>query len=439
MENNSKKKVSSLSKIITTIIILAFIIRLVYIIKTPYMENQHDVEPNGNGLSYIFTIYNTGKLPDNNSGQYYHPPLHQILAAGYLRIIGIFTEDTEIMSESLQFLTLVYSMTLIIISYKILEELKIEDKYKILLMIVFAFHPTFTILSGTLNNDILCLLLMTWSILRLIKWYSNPDIKNTILLAVIIGLSVMTKTSSGLIALPTIYIFLLRMIKDIKSSDKKKLVFKKYMYLYMFFGCISLPIGLWYPIRNYIKFGQPILYIMDVNNPDLYVGDNSLFSRLSLFSSEIFKMYGDPWIDFNIPTFLVKSSLFEEYTWGMSFGIIYHIAIILNIIMILTFLISIVYCLIKKDKKDAEWKIALAILLIFNIISYLIMNLKLPYGCSMNFRYLLITIFSGALFVYFALECYRRNNPKLEKVIYKMIFLGSVMLCMTSNVIILFS
>ena len=75
MENKFKFKLSKLSKIMIAIIVLAFCIRLIYIIRTPYMEKQHDIEPNGNGLSYIFTIYNTGRLPDNNGGQNYHPPL----------------------------------------------------------------------------------------------------------------------------------------------------------------------------------------------------------------------------------------------------------------------------------------------------------------------------------------------------------------------------
>lgn len=439
MENKSKIKLSKLSKIMIIIMILAFFVRLVYIIKTPYMEKQHDIEPNGNGLSYIFTIYDTGKLPDNNAGQNYHPPLHQILATGWLKIISIFTQDFEIMCESLQFLTLIYSMALIIVLYKIVENFKLKDKYKILLMIIFAFHPMFIILSGSLNNDVLCLLLVSWSILRLINWYSNPNIKNTTFLAIIIGLSVMTKTSGGIIALPTIYIFILRMVKDIKRTSKKKIMFKKYVYLFVFFGCISLPIGLWYPIRNYVKFGQPILYVMDVNNPDLYVGDNSLISRLNPFSPEIFKLYCDPWVDFNIPTFLVKCSLFEEYSWGTNFGIIYQIAIIFNIVTIAVFVISFINCLIKKEKRNLEWKISLAILLIFNIISYLGMNIKLPYGCSMNFRYLLPSIFIGAVFTCFNLDYYRRKNIKLERNLYKILFIGTVILFIASDTIILFS
>lgn len=439
MEDKPKSKLSKLSKIMIIIMMMAFLVRLVYIIKIPYMEKQHDIEPNGNGLSYIFTIYDTGKLPDNNAGQNYHPPLHQIISAGWLKIVSIFTQDFETMCESLQILTLIYSMAIIIISYKIIEKFRVKDKYKILLMIIFAFHPIFIILSGALNNDVLCLLLITWSILRLIDWYRKPNIKNTIFLAITIGLSVMAKTAGAIIALPTIYIFLLRMIKDIKRSSKKDIMFKKYMYLFLFFGCISLPIGLWYPIRNYLKFGQPILYVMDINNPDLYVGDKSIFSRLFPFSIEFFSEYCNPWVDFNIPTFLLKCSLYEEFIWGMNFGIIYHITIILNLVMTGVFLYSFVNSFIKKEKRNIEWKIAFAILIIFNFVSYLTMNFKLPYGCSMNFRYLLTTVLMGALFVYFMLDYYRRNNHQVETVLYKMIFLGNIILFMASDIIILFS
>lgn len=437
MEKKSKTK---LSKIMIIILLLAVIFRLIYIIKMPYTKNQHDVEPAGNGLSYIFTIVETGKLPDSNAGQFYHPPLHQIISAGWIKIISLFTEDYEVKCESLQFLTLIYSMLTVIISYEIIKTLKLKDKYKILLLIIFSFHPTFIILSGSLNNDVLCLLLITWSILRLIKWYKKPDIRNTTILAIIIGLSVMAKTSGGLIAIPTIYVFLLRMIKDIKKASKKDMMFKKYVYLFIFFGCISLPIGLWYPIRNYFKFNQPILYVMDVNNPDLYVGDNSLFSRLFPASNEIFKLYCDPWVDYNIPIFLVKSSLFEEYNeWNKSFGPIYTITIILNILMIIVFLSSFIYCFIKKDKRNIEWKVALGLLLVFNIFSYLMMNIKLPYGCTMDFRYLFPTILIGALFVVFALDNFRRKKPKLEIKAYKLLFLLTTILLMASDIIILFS
>ena len=101
-------------KFIIIIFILAFLVRLIYVVNVPYQEYQHDVEPNGNGLSYIFTIVETGKLPESNAGQFYHPPLHQIIAAVWIKVVNIFTDNFEIQCESLQFLTLIYSLNYII-------------------------------------------------------------------------------------------------------------------------------------------------------------------------------------------------------------------------------------------------------------------------------------------------------------------------------------
>ena len=132
------------------------------------------------------------------------------------------------------------------------------------------------------------------------------------------------------------YIFLLKLYRKVKKSENKTLVIKKYMYLFIFFGCISLPIGLWYPIRNYIEFKQPILYVMDPHNSDLYVGNYTLWQRFLPFSNEINQMYCDPWNQYNIPIFLLKCSLFGEYSWNTNgvFEILYATSIVLNIYLI---------------------------------------------------------------------------------------------------------
>ena len=54
--------------IVLIIMILGILIRAMYIIYTPITERQHDVYSiNDQGhLGYIYTIYQTGKLPDTN-------------------------------------------------------------------------------------------------------------------------------------------------------------------------------------------------------------------------------------------------------------------------------------------------------------------------------------------------------------------------------------
>ena len=100
-------KKRTFTSIVMAIVILGVIVRIIYVMKTPYMEKQHDVEPQGNGLSYIEEIYENGKLPQDNEGQHYHPPFSQLIAAGWMKIGSVFTQNREELYESIQFLTVI--------------------------------------------------------------------------------------------------------------------------------------------------------------------------------------------------------------------------------------------------------------------------------------------------------------------------------------------
>ena len=65
------------------IIAIGILIRAMYIVYTPITERQHDVYSiNDEGhLGYIYRIYETSKLPDTNSVQFYHPPLFHYIGA----------------------------------------------------------------------------------------------------------------------------------------------------------------------------------------------------------------------------------------------------------------------------------------------------------------------------------------------------------------------
>ena len=431
----------SLKNIIIAIILIGIIIRVIYVIKTPYMEKQHDIEPQGNGLSYIMEIYEKGKLPQDNDDQHYHPPFSQLIAAGWMKIGSLFTQNVEVLYESLQFLQVIYSVILILIVYKILKELKINDKLKVLVLLVIAFHPTLIILSGSINNDNLCFVLMIWAILWLIKWYKKSNIKNIVILAILTGLSVMTKTSGAMLAIPIVYIFIFKLYKEIRKSPNKKIIIKNYIFMFIIFGIISLPLGLWYSIRNYILFEQPILYVYDPKNINLWVGDYNLFERFFPFSNELVTFYCNPWQDHNIPIYLIKCSLFGEYGWGTSFiyQILYSISLWINIILIVVTLIFMVRAIKNKSKRNKIWVNALFLFSLFNFISYVIMNIKLPYGCSMDFRYLLVTLFIGVMFICFDLQNIKINKQKLFNKLYKDIIKLSLILFISSDIIIIFS
>ena len=412
--------------ILITIILVAILLRLVYVIKMPYAENQHDLDgvENAGHLNYIYTVYKTGWIPQDNSGQHYHPPLHHLIAGYFLKGMSIFTKDYNTLFESLQFLSLAYSIITLFIMYKILKELKIEDNFKLILMFIFGLFPNLIIMSGSLNNDELSILLIMLSILYLIKWYKQQSAKNLIILALSTGLAVMTKTSGAIIAIPILYVFLLQFYKEIKNAKDKKFVLKKYFYTYLLFGSISLTIGLWYPIRNLIRFGQPILYVLDPKNIS-YSGDKSYFERFMPFAnSEFSQIYCKPFHDINFPVYITKCSLFGEYRWAISmfFMRVYYIAVTINIVCILSILLFNIKNIFIKVKEININKNIMLLLFWFNIASFIAMNLKLPYACSMDFRYIVPALYSGAIGVYYGLYNLSNKNRKAYNVISNIFF-----------------
>lgn len=435
--NERMKKWIKRNKVFIIIFLLALIIRMIFIIKYPLSKAQHDVNGKNGHFSYIQTIFIQNRLPSTNQYQYYQPPLHHFISAMWLKVFSKLIRSYTTLIESLQFVPLIYSMLLLIVINKILKELKIKDKYKNLILVIMAFHPTFTILSGSINNDMLSILLIFCTLYELIKWYKKSDMVNTIILAIVTGLAVMAKTSGAIVSLPIMYIFLLQFYRTIKKGDKRKIW--QYIGMYCVFGIISLSLGLWYPVRNYILFKQPILYILDPNNQKLYVGDKSLLSRFVPFSKELLIQYADPYEHYNIPTFLIKSSLFGEWTWTTSYicKYIYVFALFANIAIIVFSIVAIIREMTSNRKRDLIYRNIFLILYFFNIISFISMNIKLPYGCSMDFRYIVPTIFIGIYFI--GLQLRKIQNEAKNKLIYRTLMQISIVLVVASNFILLVS
>lgn len=171
--------------IVLLIIALGVILRGMYIVYTPITERQHDVYSihDQGHLGYIYTIFETGKLPETNDIQFYHPPLHHFISAQWLRIGDFLNIDLERNLEGLQVLTAIYSSLIILVVCQILKHIKMKDIYKIIIIAIISFHPTFIIFSGLINNDILMTLLTFVIILYLLKWHEKTNLKNTIVLA----------------------------------------------------------------------------------------------------------------------------------------------------------------------------------------------------------------------------------------------------------------
>lgn len=405
------------------IMILGILIRAMYIIYTPITERQHDVYSiNDQGhLGYIYTIYQTGKLPDTNSIQFYHPPLFHSIAAGWLEVNDIFSVSLDKSIEGIQIITAIFSSLIMLVAYRIVEKIEIKNIYKILIMAVMAFHPTFIILAGSINNDVLMILLSFYIILYLIKWNDNPNIKNTSVLAVITGCTVMTKVSGSIMAVPIMYTFI-RKIFEIHKTEKDKLL--RLFGEFLLFGVISLSLGLWHPIRNLVLFSQPIGGVL-LPAEGLYVGQYSVFQRfLTISFKELFgHIYCAIPGDYNIFAYIVKCSILGEFTYNNNINIYVTFFKFVNLVIILATVLCTFMLIGKYKRKDKNSFIIMILLITFftNIISYYSFNVQYPYLCTMDFRYIVPTIFTGIVTICVVLDEFIKNDIIKELIEYMII------------------
>lgn len=413
-EYKKDKKINYL-KIIASIFIIGIFLRTAYILYTPIYERQHDIEVH---IEYIQKIYDTGKLPNEDGVTFYHQPLSHILSAMFLKANTAIGVDIEQAAEGLQILTAIYSTLTMLISCCILKELNIKDIYKTPIVAMLAFHPTFIILSGSINNDMLMNLFCSLGILYLIKWYKNSDIKNVIKLAFITGLAALSKISGTILAVPIMYIFVVKLFDEKKQGLEWIKILKKYIIQFSVFGTIALGLGLSYSMRNLVLFNQPIFFVPEPAET-LYCGEQPLIERFGFSSKEFSQIYCNPYEDCNIWTYLIKSSLFGEYRADTNNTMVHELLLIINYIIIFMTL----YNLIRLKNKNALIKM-FVIYYISLILAYISGNISYPFGCTMDFRYMVPTIFIGMLFLMLDVES---KSLKHLFVIYGIVFVFSVL------------
>ncbi|OGO91794.1 MAG: hypothetical protein A2Y17_13635 [Clostridiales bacterium GWF2_38_85] len=406
-----QKKLTT-KRIILLLFILGFTIRLVYIIETGWGDRQHDFGGNNGHLNYIefFYKYNFTALPPvdtENVNQFYHPPFYYAIAALWFKIQNLIigapgAEISELAKENLQLLTLFFSSTCMIISYKIFNSFKMSSKGLIASTAIVAFHPTFIILSGSINNDILSIMFFLAAILCTIQWYKNPTLINILKIAFAVGFGMMTKLSVALVA-PAIA--LLFIIKFFKSKT-----YFKFIKQFSAFTTVVVPLGLWWGIRNFFYNNVPLTYIPKIKTEghSQYLGQYSIWQRLFDFSSADVWMargsyYGYEYREHNLALMILKTSLFGEYYIGKSQTHTYYFSNVLffaNLIICIIAVLAIIYFIFKKTEIVSNaFRVFFGVLYVTIMGSYIKFCFDFPHDCTMDFRYIVPTVIIGAFFI----------------------------------------
>lgn len=409
------------------ILILAFIIRLIYVIYTPYNIRQHDVSHLGSGhghMGYIEYLLNDSfRLPDfdpTTVDQFYHPPLHHYIAAVFMKINISLGAGLEQAAENLQLLSLFYSSLTSIALWKILGEFRLKGSSKAISMLIFSFLPGMVILSGSINNDMLCMTLCAWAIRFTLRWYREQKLSHIIPAALCIGLSMMAKTSGALIAPAMAFVFLAAFIK---GRGKRGKLFAQYCV----FGIIAVPIGIWWSVYNFIRHAMPLAYVQRIPDDNWqYIGNYSLFERFFdlgsyQFASPYLALRDTSYLEHNSFIALFKTAVFDESNFIAEGGaVVFTARLLLGLFIILAVLalVSMIFmCLSKAGKETRIGRIMLLVVFLTVMGSYLSFCIQFPHVCTQNFRYVIPAFMAGCAAIGIAANdlsvlCRNRSSPR---------------------------
>lgn len=418
--------------LIFLVIIAGLICRFCYMLYTPFYIRGHDVGTmyDYGHLAYIYRLFSGGGLPATNAGQFYHPPLAHLAGSIAAKIYASITgeKNLDTIFESAKLIPCFASCALLLVVNHLFDTLHFSSRAKLVALIILAFAPTFIILSASINNDMLMIFFFVCAFLYTIRWYNDPTYKNILLLALFIGCAMSTKFSGALVAFFTAGIFLLVLIRKIREKQGLKLLGQ-----FAAFTALCFPLGLWYPIRNLKLFGQALGYVAPIGtNSALYVGDKSFAARFLSFSlpDMLKNVYCHPFDDFRIWEYTVKCALFGEFTFSARHDVFAAVMIITSFVLIILSLGSMVWFLFCDREKNRTAVLSLAALWLLMMLSFVYFNIKYPFGCTMDFRYIVPTVITGAAFL--GLLSDSLSGSKAGKVLFACLIALAVFFCVST-------
>ena len=442
--NKKIKELTKAEKICWIVLAAGLVLKIVYACIVPYYYSPHDLgsvamqpadfygDSFGLGhLSYIQYMYWSKTLPFFYYGQYYHPPLFYIIASFFYGTFKPDIGDAQTITlafEYVQIINMIFSWVSTVFCYKILKKIKVRDGFLVAGTVFLSLCPIFYIIGGEMNNDSLVTLFILMTIYFTLKWTEQPTIKNIIVIALSIAFAMLSKTSGGIIAVSVAFVFLYELIKNKEN-------YMQYIKQYFVFGVICVPLGLSWVIRQKIMFGLPFSHVNSLPvESSQYIGNVPLGKRFGLPTINQLLSYS---IDFNKcvennnniwgQTFITMN--FDEGIFNITngFGQFCAIALLwISIIICLICLVCLVCNLISKKIKP-EVKLMIAVNYFVFMISYVLFAIKYPQVCTLNFRYIVVSL-PCLICAYGLFQSGREKNKGiLDVIMYLFMGAGSVL------------
>lgn len=387
---------------IQAIMFMGCVMRIGYMLYTPVTIRCHDLfelDVNTDGKAgYLLRWILEQRLPESNALQLYQQPLFYITGGWCSQLLNglLGRTDTFSLVDASKVVSCAASCISIFIIRKLFEAFHISEKSTAYGMLLISFTPVFYLTGGRLGENALSTMFVTAALLYTLYWEKTPDWKYTILLAVFYGLGMLTKISMAVPALFTFFIFVKKITENRIWSRENRSIYGKLLV----FGGISLPLGLWFSVRNRILFGQSLTYVLrQSESQSMYAGNTSWMQRFLIpdIQNLFYTPYAEPYTDKNLFVYLLKSELFGEAEFAID-AWIPVVLLFLNLVLTMILLGYFVYlCFFVWNRKGdvkilqlVSWMVLFSGFAVYSYWSY-------PFGCTMDFRYYMMLTVCKAL------------------------------------------
>ena len=429
-----KKHKLTYRKIWFLLFLVGFVLRLTYVLYSEEHLRQYDTFPGGleGHYGYALSFYETGKLPTefitpDSIYQFYHPPLNAFLQGMFMHVfeaVNVFSvleSNSEVLYGSCRILSAFYMTLTSLFFLKTVFLFPLSDRAKTLAVAFLSLYPALILLSGQFNNDSLATCFSVISLYFYFRWFTKGKRLSSLLLSsLFLGLAMFSKLSASTIALGMAFGFLYELVQTMRKKEGT-LSLKNLLLQYLLFLLLVAPLGLWWSFYTHYVYGLPFFYVFNNLNPALYTGTRGwvLRHRIGDIDSYDFLNYGliytnpayniliryllplylpdftangafcSSFDNYNLLLYALRSSLFGEFTYssvglqllGVFIGFFLYLAYF-------TFWVRMIYLFVKKRRKIEESDLLMGLLMLGILLMFLYLQISMPYGCSMDFRYI---------------------------------------------------
>lgn len=390
------------------------LLRLFYILFSTIYDRQYDIGEidldaghtvSGGHLAYIQFIYHNG-MPDFDPTtvyQFHHPPLHHFICAAWMKFCSLFIHNTDVLEESIQIIPFVCSLLTLWVMYKVVCQFDLEEKTKCAVMAVFAFHPSLIMFSGSVNNDSMALLFTVLIVYFTMQWSRKQSLGSIVLLALSIGFGMLVKQNVAEMAFPVAAVFVYILVKNFADKAARKRLFAQFAV----FGLVSIPVGMSFYVRNLVKFNMSMFWVYEIGEDSWqYTGNIPVINRFlwpvpaEMVDNLLHFKLG---CGYNVWMQIIRTSVLGEWNMADVGKMIKLLAVFLMLVgAVLAFMALCAFIKVfiadgKQKKIDTAYILLFTMGYFVNMICYLMFAYNYPQECSMNFRYITITILFPAI------------------------------------------